>query len=413
MQRWRVVPRIASIGAALAAGCLAQTPDRVVWLKVGVEFRGRVESNALFEAPSPDSVYLNRLRLHVAVQPRPWLRFFVEGQDARAFSPGAARDPEDLRDTVDLRQAYVELGLPEQGWRMTFGRQELAIGDERLVGADSYWDYFGQVFDAVRLGYAGKRFRAGAFAGFQVQPARWRFDPHDRAERIAGLTVRFHGVEPYLLWRRGGGPSGHRDVLTPGLLAQGGLPHHLDYNVEMALQRGHVSEDGISAWAGHWELGWKPRGSESGPRVALEYNYASGDSDPADGTHGVFDDQYSANYNDFGMLDPILWRNIRYPGAGLEIPITKHWTISGGYRRYWLATVRDGLYPGGDEYLVRNPDATSSYVGSHALVSATYERSERWRVNAGYGRLFPGAYLRQSGYPRALKTVHAGFSFTL
>jgi hypothetical protein len=39
-----------------------------------------------------------------------------------------------------MHQGYVEVGRAEQGWQMRFGRQELAVGDERLVSADSYWD---------------------------------------------------------------------------------------------------------------------------------------------------------------------------------------------------------------------------------------------------------------------------------
>ena len=393
------------------------------WLKLGVELRGRAESNNAFDSASSDQLYLNRFRLNALVQPAPWVRFFFQGQDARVFSPGSGQDHEYLRNTFDLRQAYVDFGRAEEGWQLRAGRQELAVGDERLVGADNYWDCFGQAFDAVRLGFAGAKFRVDAFTGFRVQPARRRLDPFDTASRMSGLSVRFktrgEGVlEPYLLWKRGGDTldllehSGHRDVLTPGVRAQGTLPHSLDYNVEMALQRGHVVDEGISAWAGHWELGWKPLGEEFKLRLGLEYNYASGDKNPSDGSHGTFDDLYPAGFNKYGMADPIAWRNIRYPAIGVEMPVTRRWTIYGGYRLFRLASIRDGLYPGGDQYLVRNLAATEAEVGSHVLVSARYAGSDHWRVYGGYGYLFPGAYLRQSGYLTALRTSYLLFSFT-
>ena len=113
------------------------------------------------------------------------------------------------------------------------------------------------------------------------------------------------------------------------------------------------------------------------------------------------------------MEDPIAWRNIRYPAIGVEMPVTKRWTISGGYRLFRLASVRDGLYHGGDAYLVRNPTATGADVGSHALVSADYTFSDHWRAGAGYGYLFPGAYLRQSGYVTPLRTSYVLFNLTL
>ena len=131
------------------------------------------------------------------------------------------------------------------------------------MGADNYWDIFGQTFDALRLGYANAKFRVDAFTALRVQQANRRFAPLDTASRISALSVQIKTsgqgvVEPYFLWKRGGDTldllerPGHRDVLSPGVRAQGSLPRRMDYNIEMVLQRGHVVGDGISAWANHW-----------------------------------------------------------------------------------------------------------------------------------------------------------------
>ena len=106
------------------------------------------------------------------------------------------------------------------------------------------------------------------------------------------------------------------------------------------------------------------------------------------------------------MPDPIAWRNIRYPAVGIEMPVTRRWTTYAGYRHFQLASVHDGLYPGGDRYMVRNPEATSTDVGAHMLVSAAYTHSAHWRLYAGYGYIFPGAYVRQSGCPTPLRTTY-------
>jgi len=390
------------------------------WLRIGGEVRGRAESSNVFEETPSDGLYLNRLRLNIEVRPQPWIRFVMEGQDARAFG---ARDGESLRNTLEVRQAYAVIGRGEEGWQLRVGRQELAVGDERLVGADNYWDTFGLAFDAIRFGYVTAKFQASAFTGFRVEPARRRMDPFDTASRISGLTLQWKTrgdgvIEPYTLWKRGGDTldlmqkPGHRDVITPGIRAAGNLPRSLDYNIEMALQRGHVVEDHIAAWAGHWELGWKPLGTEFGMRMAMEYNHASGDGNCEDGRYGTFDDLFPAGFNKFGMSDPIAWRNIRYPAAGVEMPVTKKLLVYGGYRYFRLASLRDGLYPGGDYFLVRNFAAGSTEVGSHVLISAGYTHSQRWRVYGGYGYLLPGAYLRQSGYSGMLRTAYLQSSFT-
>jgi Alginate export len=424
---WLGLPEMIS-GQAVSPGAeppVVESPASRLpgWLKLGYELRGRAESNGGFDAAHGDPAYLNRLRLNVTVQPSSWFRLYLQAQDARAFSSGADHVPDDLQNTLEPRQAYADFGRAEAGWQLRVGRQELSLGDERLLGADNYWDSFGQAFDALRVGYASTQYRVDAFTGYLVQAGRLRPDPFDRASRISGLAVQFKArggamIDPYVLWKRGGDTldllahPGHRDVLTPGIRAQGTAPRNLEYNIEMALQRGHVVADQLSAWAGHWELGWRPLGAGTGPRLGAEYNFASGDGDPSDGTHSTFDDLYPAGFSKYGMADPIAWRNIRYPALGVELPLNRKWTIFGGYRHYWLARITDGLYPGGDQYLVRNPVATSSSVGAHLLLSAAYSHSDHWQFSGGFGCLLPGAFLKQSGYTTAIPTAFLLYSFT-
>jgi len=376
------------------------------WLRLGIEVRGRAELNIDAEQETDERFYSNRLRISVGVQPARRMRFYFEGQDTRplGLNPGPALDGQ--WNAFDVRQGYIEFGNAERGFQARAGRQELSVGDERLIGADHDWDPFGQSFDAIQMAFTGDRLRVEAFTGLRAEPAGRRPDHWDKSSRISGLSARFKTgmgdgqIEPYLLWKRGGdtldlvGRPGHRDVATPGLRAQGDLTARLDFNFEMALQRGHVVRDQIAAWGGHWEIGWKPLGGDTGARVGIEYNHASGDADPEDGRHQTFDDLYPAGFNTYGIMDPYAWRNIRYPAVGVEVPLTRRWTLYGAWRSYWLATIRDGLYPGGDSYLVRNPGATTSHIGSQVFFSAAFVHSRRWSVHAGYGHLFSGGYLR-------------------
>jgi hypothetical protein len=409
-------------GSVAAASDRSQNIARLPsWLRVGFEYRSRVEANIDPDQDRDDRFYLNRIRLAATVQPARWVRFFVEGQDARAVRfAGAPTDA--LGNAFEMHQGYVEVGRAEQGWQMRFGRQELAVGDERLVSADSYWDWFGQAFDALQVSYAGSGWRADAFTGFRIESAGRRVNPFDTASRVSGLAVTLQrgwgSIEPYVIWKRGNDiqdlmmQQGHKDVAAPGVLLRGDLPGHVEFDVEMALERGHVVGDSITAWAGHWELGWRPWGKQSGPRLGFEYNYASGDPNPADGRYQTFDDMYPAGYNKLGMMDPIAWRNIKYPFVSLEMPLAKRWKLLAGYRSYRLAEIRDGLYPGGDEFLARYPEATSTHVGSQLLLSAAYEHSAHWKVYAGYGIFFPGAYLREAACPNRLGTFYLQPSYT-
>ena len=389
-------------------------------MKWGVEFHGRLElpSALNFEADRDDRFYLNRVRLWAGIEPTSWLRFYVQGQDARA--PGFG-DPEGLDSVVhhmDFRQVYADFGRPKGTWGVRVGSQELAFGDERLVGADNYWDALGQTFDAVRLSYQRPGLRLDGFGAFVVAPTCQHLVRPSSGNQLYGLYAsldkgpRGSVIEPYLFWKSnrrvgdGVGPLGDSDVFSYGVRTAGNLPARLDFNVEMALQGGHEAEESIRAWAGHWELGVRPFRADFGPRLGAEYNFASGDTHPGDGRHTTFDDLYPAGYNKYGMADPFAWRNLRNLSGGVDWSLSKRWRLGFGYRAFWLASIQDGLYTKGDSFLTRNPEATSDHVGNQASLMATWEFSKSWQFYVGYARFFPGTYLTDSSYRGRFSTPY-------
>lgn len=219
-------------------------------------------------------------------------------------------------------------------------------------------------------------------------------------------------IEPYFLWKNdrnasdGLGQPGDNDVFTYGARLAGHLPARADYNVEMALQGGHRAAQSIRAWAGHWELGLRPLQAAVAPRLGIEYNYATGDSHPADGRHTTFDDLYPAGYNKYGMADPFAWRNLRNISGSADWVLSKRWRIGLGYRSFWLAAIQDGLYLKGDLFLTRNALATSDNAGSQASVMTTCELSGSWQLSAGLARFFPGPYLTGSAFRGRFSTPY-------
>lgn len=388
------------------------------WLHLGVELRGRAEFNRDPGQGVGEALYLNRLRLDVTVEPAPWVRFVFRGQDAHAFDWTRRAAVEPFQNSFETTLGYVEFGHPEGRWNIRAGRQEIPLGDERLAGADSEWDAFGLSFDAVHATFGGERLRAEAFTGYRVHPLPSRFDRIDFADHLSGLSLQWNAggarmlVEPYLLWKHGRDSvnllchTGHRDIVTPGVRLVGALPANFDYNVELTAERGHVIGDHVSAWAGHWEAGWKPLGRDAGPRLALEYNFASGDADPADGRHQTFDDLYPAGFNQYGITDPFAWRNIRFVGAGFELPFSRRLNLAAGYRSYWLANRADGLYPGGDDYAFRHPHTSSTHIGQQVFVAASLDLSSHWRATTGFGHLHSGGFLQTSGHSSAMRTLY-------
>ena len=97
------------------------------WFQVGVQLRGRFESpsGTSLANSSSDSYYLSRIRVDLTVKPVPWLKFFVQAQDARVGAYNTAPAPTTLYNPMDLRQGYVAFSS-EGTWGLQFraGRQD-------------------------------------------------------------------------------------------------------------------------------------------------------------------------------------------------------------------------------------------------------------------------------------------------
>src|ERR1041384_152040 len=147
--------------AGLVNDCLR---EQIPWFEpfdLGGQFRARFVEQTYFAVPgagptavdfrasTPENAndfLLLRTRFHLGYSPTDWLTMFGEGQNSS--STGDKRNPNPQSDgPFDLYQGYVRLGgTKDLPLSLKVGRQELAYGDERLVGV-SDWDNMGRVFD--------------------------------------------------------------------------------------------------------------------------------------------------------------------------------------------------------------------------------------------------------------------------
>lgn len=354
-------------------------------LVVGGEFRERSEY-------TDEGYDLHRIRLRVKYEAAPWLRFLGEAQDARIFGNDKLPSGPPYRDTIDLRQAYAEVGNTEAGrYGLRVGRQELIFGEQRLVGA-SNWANAARTFDAVRATWRPvKGYRFDAFAASVVNPLRGDFNEHTQGNNLHGIDAILEKivpksvVEPYVFWRI----SRNIDFKTTGARWVGALPARFDYSIEMAHQQGNVSGQVMRAWAGHWVLGY----TIGKMHWMGEYNYASGDHDPNDGRRTTFDTIYPTPHDKYGLTDRVGWRNIHHYRGGVEYKYNAKLRFVANTHTWWLADTNDGLYSAPGNLIVRKPGAPS-HVGFELDGQAFYTASKHLLLGGGYGHLFPGAFLK-------------------
>ena len=378
---------------------------------MGGEVRGRLDNfTGLPNVPDGrDSFYLHRLRFNSAFQVRPWLKIFAQAQDSRVAGYDRAPCPQTVINSLDLRQAYAELGSADSAWRFRAGRQTLVFGDMRLVST-SNWGNVGPGFDAFRASYSRSGVRLDAWVSSVVLPV----DGFDRPR----TNRRFHGVyasldtpdrsrtfDPYFLWKdyRLDGLV----VYTYGVRSQGRLAALFTYNVEIAGQRGHAVKDSIRAWAGHWGIGHPAWHNSRAPKISAEYNYSTGDANPGDGRKGTFDQLFATNV--YGTAADFGWRNLHEPVASLEWSARRKWRFKASYHHFWLANRRDALYTIAGAVYCRNPGAADNRVGGEADFRAIYQLTRHIVVWTGYAHLWAGPFLKESGrgdvhYPYAMWT---------
>jgi hypothetical protein len=248
--------KLLALALALIAvdSALAQAPSEYLnqelpeWPQFSGEYRARFEgfTGGGYKPGNSDDYMLSRLRLNMLLAPAPWLRFFAQAQDARIFGSGTripAAPP--YQNMMNLRPGYVELGLKEGPVLVCVGRQEILLGEQRLVG-NVNWVNNARSFDAARVLLRYKGYRLDAFASSVVVATDGAFDHHQGGSNLHGLyggierLVPNAVTEPYLLWRlapgqktEAGAPA-KLDSKTTGFRRVGKLPAHLDYGAEMA-----------------------------------------------------------------------------------------------------------------------------------------------------------------------------------
>lgn len=343
------LPVVALFACAVAAPLHAQDATRLVF---DGELRLRGEWDGRTVAGRVDAVTLSRVRLGVRADLAPWIRAYVQLQDARAWgTEGSTLDGS--ADFLDMHQAFAELGTKAISGRL--GRQEVALGDERLVGSVG-WSNTGRVFDGVRL--------LGETSGIAWQ-AFWM----NVVERDALLPT---GPDPQLNqgidndgWLVGGFASGKLGGTTAELTAlvdrEAATEESYTVNLRAYGRTGAIVYDAAGALqfgpdrSAHFASG-KVGVVVGSVTVAAQADYLSGDDDLTDGESKAFHTLYATNHKFYGIMDYFLAIPTQLGQAGLvdamlrgSLALPKHASVRLDVHRLAVAKERAGARALGTE----------------------------------------------------------------
>lgn len=82
--------------------------------------------------------------------------------------------------------------------------------------------------------------------------------------------------------------------------------------------------------------------------------------------------------------------------SGLQYKLRQNLTIGTAYNSFWLADRHDGIYSGG-KVVIGSNGQQGSHIGQEADFQLQWSATRLTAVDAGFGHIFPGEFLRKAG----------------
>ena len=306
---------------------LAQSPE----IRVLGEVRVRGEGDRPAAIDSLDVFTALRVRLGVEAALAPRALVFVQVQDARTFGEEVSTT-DGSADRIDIHQAWLQYGRAagHNAWSARAGRQEVSLGNERLLGAAA-WTATGRAFDGARasFGAGDGSWRLSALGAVVQERGRRALDPEplDRDDHLLlGAFVEAAQGELYALHDRAAAfrlwtgvdrtTVGARAVVPPYAGLTASLEGAYQFGNQVGLFDDIIMAQDIGAWMLGARLGWNLP-TRVLPRLGIGIDVLSGDETVTDDTYGAFNTLYATNHKFYGYIDFFLDPATRTRDAGL------------------------------------------------------------------------------------------------
>jgi alginate export protein len=242
--------------------------------------------------------------------------------------------------------------------------------------------------------------------GFLIEPYYIlysnRFDSNDNRGQGLGTAKHSnqtrHMVGNRIEMRKGNFDAINELVYQFGQMGDTGQPGGAALGDQKNL---HINAWATRNWIGytHYQSSWKPR-------IAINFDYASGDG-RANCTLGAsggcksantFENMFPTNHIHMGYMDVQAWKNMMSPSANFQARPSKDDHIEIWYTHLNLANARDNWYRGSQGvYVFSRVNNTKRHIGQEIDFTWTHMFMDgKVAFQATYGHLFAGGYIQEN-----------------
>lgn len=403
------------------------------WLALSVEQRTRYETmDGHYKANGKGGDQQIPLQTDVWLQANLGaFRLGAEFLDARALNADSGSGVNNTHaDHADFLQGYAawadqNIFYSGIGVEVIAGRQTLNFGSRRLVARNAFRNTINN-FTGVRLRLTD--YNKWQFNGFATMPViryptsaesilneTHQWDKEDVHTLFSGGFLELYNIgrdinsDLYLYHLdesdSATNPTRNRRYFTPGVRFYiKPVKAKFDFQLETIGQFGTVRATTAAtdhkdlqhqAWYQHADVGYTIDMPWS-PRLALEYDYASGDNNPNDNKDQRFDTLYGArrfDYGPTGIYGAFARSNINSPGYRINVSPRSDVQASLSHRIFWLASATDGWTTAG---LQDTSGRSGNFVGHQLDLSARWDFNGSLNFETGWTYLFKGNFAKNA-----------------
>lgn len=374
--------------------------NKDLWIEPEWRLRNEGRDTSNFNATSPDDGRddFGRFRLGVRWKPQDSFMLYLQAQQTYQADTGFAKST-GVANYVDFHQAYLNFHSKQTDWRL--GRQEINLGDERLIGA-SNWANYARSFDAVRTTLRSTGATTDLFVGKLGLIANKSSDPTVAGAYTTLKQGKLASTDLYAIYKGLRlNPSSMQDAYTIGTRPKVQFAKRFDLTAEGAYQFGHYGARPIESFAFATNLGYTFPGT-SKLRFMVERSFASGGNTAGTGTYRTFDQLYPSAHAKFGIMDNVGWRNMNDLRVGLSAKPSGRWNFGVDGHFFTLANGSDYWYASGGKpvngkngkALLDATGAAGRDLGTEFDFTLGYKASRNMTLSGGYGMFMPGKFVR-------------------